>query len=84
MGTIHLKEQFKQIKKWITENRLIRLVYIIERQGQRVVHGRIIQLDETKQMILMYLDDEKSMESIKMNAIETMEPAGSLGDQTAG
>lgn len=78
-----MKQQFLQIQDWITENRLVKLTYIVEKQGEKVIYGRLIKLDEDDEIILIYVDDEKKVESIHIHAIEDIRPSESSGDRPA-
>lgn len=80
---VTLQEQLEKIKEWIEENRLIKLTYIVEKLGEQVIYGRIVKLDAESKIVLVYVVDEKKVESIRMHAIEVIEPSDYSGDQSA-
>lgn len=62
------------------ENRLVRLVYVVEKYGPTTVYGRIVQFDEQGQNLLLYNDDRKEVISIRFSEIDNIEPSSEVAN----
>ncbi|APH04514.1 hypothetical protein [Bacillus weihaiensis] len=69
-----LEHFYTIVKQWQEKNTLLRVSYSKKKVGQIVFSGRVLQVSENQQQLLIYNVDKKSVESIDVHAIDDMIP----------
>lgn len=66
---------YEQLKKWANTNELLYIQAVLEKKERELFIGRIIQFNKLEQTILIYKDDSKTVEHIRLNEIDDITPA---------
>lgn len=61
---------YEQINKWVDENRLLYINVVLDKKPTKTIIGRILSFNEIEKNILIYVEDNKSVENIKINEID--------------
>ena len=71
------QEKFhEQFQHWIDENRLLRIEVIYRKTGRKTIIGKLLQFNPHINTLLVYTEDQKTVESININQIDDIFPAG--------
>lgn len=66
---------FEHLKLWMKENRLLYIKIVKAKEGKSEIWGRLIQITDNMNNLLIYDDDNKKLINLNMNEIEDIMPA---------
>lgn len=75
-----MEEQLSLLQKWMKENTLLHVEVVLRKRGRKKIYGRLINVDEEKEMIVIYDDDQKKVFTYKLNEIDAIDPASKFGN----
>lgn len=70
-----MEEQLSLFKNWITDQKLLFVEIIFQKEGKKELFVRLLKYDELKKTLLLYDVDQKQVLSIKINQIDSIQPA---------
>ena len=70
-----MEEQLSLFKSWITDQKLLFVEIIFQKEGKKELFVRLLKYDELKKTLLLYDVDQKQVLSIKINQIDSIQPA---------
>ncbi len=71
---INVDDFNEKIKLWIIENKLVQIIAVFEKKDRKLFVGRLLKFDLKENMLLIYIDDTKKVEKIRMNEIDDISP----------
>ncbi|MFD2446561.1 hypothetical protein ACFSO7_21705 [Bacillus sp. CGMCC 1.16607] len=64
---------YQNLFLWMNNNQLLKVDYIVPREGRKSLVGRLIQYSYEEQLFIFYLDDTKSVLSLHQKQIDKIE-----------
>ena len=65
-----VKKMFKELHDYKEKGTPMNITYVVKKVGRKSMWGKIVQVDESDNVILFYDVDQKSVEQININQID--------------
>lgn len=74
-----MDEQFSLFKNWMNDQKLLYVEVIFQKERRKQLFVRLLKYDELSQTLLLYDVDQKKVLSVKLNQIDSIQPAEAVG-----